>query len=88
MRHAESAFSVHACMLVPVVAAVRSAVDEPADDAPSSAEVGGGSGGGGGASGARGSVMPLSSIESTGVITVPNLQRAVASVDVPKTSKP
>jgi hypothetical protein len=32
--------------------------------------------------------MPLSSIEITWVITVPNLQRAVASVDAPKTSKP
>jgi hypothetical protein len=32
--------------------------------------------------------MPLSSIEITWVMTVPNLQRAVASVDAPKTSKP
>jgi hypothetical protein len=32
--------------------------------------------------------MPLSSIEITGAMTVPNLQRAVASVDAPRTSKP
>ena len=70
--------------LVPAVAAV----DEPADEAPSSAEEGGVSGARGGAGGARGSAMPLSSIEITWVMTVPNLQRAVASVDAPKTSKP
>jgi len=70
--------------LVPAVAAV----DEPADEAPSSAEEGGGSGARGGADGAPGSTMPLSSIEITWVMTVPNLQRVVASVDAPKTSKP
>ena len=32
--------------------------------------------------------MPLRSIEITWVMTVPNLQRAVASVDAPKMSKP